>query len=201
MEKKTFLTILALVVAANGCLVLHAFAPKHIGHARSAPVEIGDAGFKTGDLVFRRGYGLVSELLRKSGRREQRFSHAGIVWMEQGRTYVLHMAAEPESGLNRCSISDFVAPDVAFESAVYRLPLSPDMQFKLLELLSHEQQISRPFDEAFALGNGEAQYCTEWLAGLLTRSGYTMNLPVDFVAPDDIYLQSGSRRVCTFDER
>lgn len=201
MDKKIFMAVLALVVAANGCLVLKAFSPKGIRLTQPPAVEQRNVRLRNGDLVFRRGYGLVSDLLCNSGRREQRFSHAGIVWLEQGRTFVWHMAAEPARGLNRTEISDFVDPDVSAEAAVYRLPLSLDTQHKLFNILSREQQLGRPFDEAFELDNGAPQYCTEWLAGLLIHSGHEVELPLDFVAPDDLYLQPGSQLVCTFEGR
>jgi hypothetical protein len=201
MKTKTFVAVLALVVAANGCLVLQAFSPVRLNHIQPPTGTVQEVRFNTGDLVFRRGYGLVSDLLRKTGRREQRFSHAGMVWIEQGKTYVLHMAAEPYSGLNRTAIADFISPDVASEAAVYRLPLNAMSQHNLFDNLNREQLMKRPFDDAFELDNGEPQYCTEWIAGLLIRSGYEVQLPLDFVSPDDLYFQPGSQLVCTFGGR
>ena len=131
----------------------------------------------SGDIVFRHGSGFWSEFIRKNTPRDQRFSHVGIIWINDGGISVIHADGDDFSGQGKVevvSLADFkrTAKRIAF----FRLKLSSGERQKFVQ--SALNLSGRDFDWKFDKSDHSKLYCTELLFVALqkTRPGW-LTLP------------------------
>ena len=70
---------------------------KHDHDSRIPAVTFG-GNYQTGDIVLRNGKGFISDLFRNTSKREKKYSHAGIIVIENNQPYVYHMLGNPGGG-------------------------------------------------------------------------------------------------------
>jgi hypothetical protein len=121
---------------------------------------------RDGDVICRLGDRFWSQLFKDVSPLDRRFSHAGIVRVQDGRVTVIH--AEGDTGQGR----DFVQEEalegflnIARAVGIYRLNNGDG---PLLALLAMEY-IGVPFDWQFDLNDGSKLYCTELIDAVLSR--------------------------------
>jgi len=149
-----------------------------VPHALFQPSRVGQ--LRDGDLVFRAGRDLVSNLVL-SQRDRSRYSHVGLLlWQGQAPAdmpYVVHAVPADEQGpggvrLER--LDQFAASDVASRVAVLRSRAlsAGDVTARLRELRAYAlAQLGKPFDDAFAYSDDSQLYCTELVLKALARAG------------------------------
>jgi len=120
---------------------------------------------KSGDLVFRQGRGIFSELFRNIGDVETQFSHVGIVYKEKKGVFAIHTEANELTGVGFAKIeplSNFVSNHNAIRYAFYRIEGLDNKRTKavLRETLKYVRD-KIPFDSDFNLRNSDRLYCTE----------------------------------------
>ena len=163
---------------------------------RNARPEI--TSLRSGDLIFRHGRGVISNTLLKMSQKESKYSHAGVVFIEQGKAYVYHCIGgedNPNSTMRRDRISQFCDPEIAHSFGIYRLPLGDSLNQAFLLEVQRSYDRGLLFDTAFDLSTDKEQYCTEFIYKTL-KSLEGIDLPIsssafsgkEYVTCDNLYL-------------
>ena len=135
-----------------------------------------------GDIVFRRGTGMVSHAVLAADRGGA-YSHTGIVVEEEGVLKIVHIVpgeADPDGVKDRIKAESpemFFAPDRAVEGAVMRIQDEQGMENggevaaraarRALMLVS----AGIAFDHDYDLEDTTRMYCTEFLQYVFEREG------------------------------
>lgn len=126
----------------------------------SASWEI-PTGLQDGDIILRRGTDLVADALIAS-KPGSRFSHVGVVLIEQGQPIVVHAlpADATDDGVRREPIEQFLAPSQTADAALYRIPgLSFETRDRVRAYVG--SRLDAPFDARLRFSDDSALYCTE----------------------------------------
>lgn len=118
---------------------------------------------RDGDLVFRRGTGMVSRMVQANDQASP-YSHVGIAVLRPGGVYVIH-AAPGDPGVRLESLSVYLEESSVVE--VRRVGGLSDSQEATVVAVAAEY-LGRPFNGALDLGSDAEIYCTQlvWLAYL-----------------------------------
>lgn len=167
-----------------------ALAPPAMSDAYQVPLVLpNERDLKDGDLVFRRGRDLMAHLILAK-EQSSRFSHVGMVVFQGGQAMVVHaMPAEDDrpGGVLLEPLTVFLAPAVAADATIKRLPLLNEAQRRVL-LLNATSWLGRPFDQELRYSDDSAFYCTELVLKLFKAAGH------------DLYAQIEPLRFFTVDE-
>ncbi|MBR4984476.1 MAG: hypothetical protein IKY83_01885 [Proteobacteria bacterium] len=124
---------------------------------------------KNGDIILRSGIGFWSESFRQSNTKDKRFSHVGIVLVdEHGTVSVLHSEGDDHTGNGKVaivSLEKFVGDSV--DIGISRLRDADPNQFAA----EAKKYLGRPFDWKFDTDSSSEVYCTE-LVELAMKSIY-----------------------------
>ncbi len=123
------------------------------------------ATIKSGDLVFRRGRGIFSEIFRDIGGTGSPFSHVGIVYIDNSSIFVLHTEANELTGIGHArkeKIDSFISKEHALSYAFFRVTgLDADGRASVLETALEYVRNRVPFDTSFSLEGDDRLYCSE----------------------------------------
>lgn len=126
-----------------------------------------------GDIIMRRGYGMVSRMIATRLEGAYNLSHCGVVIERERRLYVLHTVSSNVSDIDGVQIQpldDFVRQSKPGSIAVTRLIDSSDVSILIRESLRYlEAQV--PFDHNFDLHDASTLYCSELLWRSLKEGG------------------------------
>jgi hypothetical protein len=161
----------------------------------------------SGDIVFRLGHGYISETLKNISQKNKRYSHAGIISVENGVPYVYHLIGS-ESGnetLRRDMLTDFCLPSAAQCYALYRFDDAALNRDSIDALNRYFFKRSLPFDKRFDLNTDSAMYCTEYVSKILSYASGGKFLIISselsgfrFIGCDDIYLNPGCKKIFAY---
>ncbi len=155
--------------------------------------------FRTGDVVFRNGKGFISDLMRKTSRRDRKYSHVGILLWEGDVPMVYHMIDlvnrdVRESDLVKEPLDVFCSPAGNHGFAVYRfLDLNACQEASLKSTFKSIEDHGVKFDDHFSLDSDQRLYCTELvLKSLLNPVGIEIQPSRSphgpYIGLDDLYL-------------
>jgi len=119
---------------------------------------------KTGDLVFRSGKGLISDMFARVSNTSGVYSHVGIVLKNQTETCVFHILDNKKDQSNHliCEpLNSFVNNFTDNNVGIYRLDLSSEEQNNLVNYIKQLYKNGMKFDDEFSLDSDEKQYCSE----------------------------------------
>ncbi|HRH66504.1 MAG TPA: YiiX/YebB-like N1pC/P60 family cysteine hydrolase [Bacteroidia bacterium] len=166
---------------------------------------------KSGDLIFRHGRGFISNAFQTFSRKDPRYSHAGIIEIENGRAYVYHCIGGEENKTNRMKkemLETFCRPDQVHAFGIYRTDLTTEQLNKVHSGIHKYYAQGMEFDTDFSMESDDRMYCTEMLYKLLTAAtGYKNFLPLThitghtYVSCDNIYLSPHCREIYTYKYR
>lgn len=199
-----FLGALAFLVGALSC------TGSSSAHHASPPTLADDAPFnrylvdsathllQTGDVVLRMGYGPHSLLLSRLNATDKRFSHCGIVLLEQGYPFVYHCVGgeeNPNARLRRDSAARFFAPGSNSAIGIARYALSAHQLQQLISHVHHYYDLRPRFDLRFDLATDSLLYCTEFVYKVLSAAvADTAYIPLSYISghpyvgTDNLYL-------------
>ncbi len=191
---KPFHWILLLALGFNAGL-LFGVRPTHDERAGQQTLQL-NGQFLDGDLVLRNGRGLVSSWFRKMSQKEQRYTHAGLLRIHNGKAWVVHCYQDsPEPGLVEEPLEKFVNNHICSDYAIYRYDLNDAQRATLMSEIDVDIKKGVGFDDSFELNNDARQYCSEWVYHRLeTASKDAEYIPLThvknfaYVAPDNLYL-------------
>jgi cell division protein FtsB len=129
-------------------------------------ISEGQQLLKDGDLVVRNNHDLTSQYIKQFNRHDKNYSHAGIVFYENGYPYVYHILPGPDNPgekLRKDSLPYFSSPRKNFGYAIYRYKMdsSEIKQFKTLVTDWYKQGVV--FDSALNLQTDKEMYCSEMI--------------------------------------
>jgi hypothetical protein len=121
---------------------------------------------RDGDIICRLGDRLWSQLFKDVSVTDKRFSHMGIIRINNGQFMVIN--AEGDTGHGRDSVNEVTIEEflkVARAAGIYRIN---DIDGKEISDLAVEY-FGVPFDWKFNMADGSKLYCTELLYVILRR--------------------------------
>ena len=163
---------------------------------------------KTGDLILRHSRGTISNMLVHFSLRDSRYSHAGIISVEEGKVYVYHALGGEvtvNSNIRKETVEKFCDPSSVHSFGIYRLDLN-DQQIEQADFLVKDLFRKKiPFDTKYDLKTDSAMYCTEFVYKVLTRVSGDRNyltltrVPgLTYVACDDLYRNKHSTLIYSY---
>lgn len=173
-----------------------------VSEQRQAPI-IPVEKFLSGDIAFRRGESMVSEVVMYNDV-DGKYSHVGIVVETDSGLMIVHSVPgenrnSPDYDLIQMeTVEKYFAPEVAEKGEILRMDLD-SVQRSLLNNFALEKVCQKvPFDHNYDLSDTTKLYCTELLQHLYAKIGVDLaqgritaiNVPGmtnDYLMPSDIY--------------
>jgi hypothetical protein len=163
---------------------------------------------KSGDLIFRHGRGAISKALMLFSRHEAKYSHAGIISMENNKAYVYHAIGGEENRSNKLRkdpIEVFCNPNDIYSFGIYRLDLDTNQLRKVDSLANNYYKHGLEFDTRFDIQSDDKMYCSEFVyKTIIQATGDKNYLPlsassgISYVACDDLYLNVHCRNLYSY---
>ncbi len=139
------------------------------------------AQLQAGDVLLRRGYGLVSNYILATLKEPYAITHCGLLVPYQGQLGVLHTASDQEhDGVLVESLADYVRHSQAGSLVACRPKSSPAQRQQLLALAQTYQAAAAPFDYSFDDRDSSALYCVELLRDLFLATFEQDYLPLHY---------------------
>ena len=149
--------------------------PDQIVHQTIGQPALFDAAaydLRDGDLVFRQGRGLTSQLILQASASAS-FSHVGVIIMIDKAPFVVHALPEEngeKNGVVIHSLARFASPSEAAQIAVRRVATLGSEERGLIRQYVMSQ-VGRPFDDSFVHSDDAEIYCTELAIKALEEAG------------------------------
>jgi hypothetical protein len=163
-----------------------------------------------GDLVFRKGADVISDLFSNCNAQDKSFSHCGIFLMQNDTGYVYHSIGgtyNPSSNLRRDNISAFLNADSNSSFGIYRINKITAQLKSLHQVIDSFYALPIKFDVAFNLQTDSLQYCAEFvyksvhLAYQDSLFSTTKIAEKNLVCIDNIFLSKHCRPIMKFSFR
>lgn len=159
--------------------------------------SVSSISFENGDLIYRHGNGAFSEFFIKTNKREQLYSHGGIILKSADSIYVIHSEANEVTGIGgvkKESLSIFLNEISTW--GVYRIDTTQNVRDSVVNNALYYLEKETPFDFDFNSSNDESVYCTELLSLCINKAmGRNLILAknnfarIRYFGVDDTYLE------------
>jgi hypothetical protein len=155
---------------------------------------------KSGDLILRHGRGFISNAFMSLSFKEKKYSHCGIVHIENGNVYVYHVIGGEENVNNKMRkdlLKDFCDPRRVHSFGIFRYNLDEKQlnQFDSLSIDYYHKGLQ--FDTKLDLATDDVMYCSELVYKILQKvtcdKNYIATSSVNgykYVAIDNLYLNN-----------
>lgn len=190
---------LSIIISAVTLLILGCTRSKH---CTTIDVEALEQRLEQGDLVFRRGTGVVGHIVTSVDNRGE-YSHVGIAVSKEGAWHIVHAVPyEPEFDGDydrvKCeSLEAFVAHYPKAAIGHYRVVADKANRTKAADNALRISNEGRRFDHEYNLEDSTEFYCTEFVEYLYSLSGLwlsegrrtVVNFPSlsgEYIMPSDI---------------
>ena len=131
------------------------------------PVRLDTSRWCDGDVILRKGRGVISDVLRYCSLHDRTFSHAGLLFRVGNRWQVFHILGGEgavNDGVSWEPINQFCSVDQADTVAVFRLTDDASVRDSLLTVCRAITLRHPSFDTRFDLATNDQLYCTELVA-------------------------------------
>ncbi|GAB4147339.1 MAG: hypothetical protein Fur0015_13390 [Ignavibacteriales bacterium] len=128
---------------------------------------------QNGDVIFRRGIGIVSEMVLASDN-SCPYSHVGLIKIEDGKIFVIH--SSPADVIKKTNfvekelIQSFLCDKVATDFEIMRVKSKSDLK-KVINYADSLYHSKAEFDDEFDLIDSKKFYCTELIYKSFLNSG------------------------------
>ena len=132
-----------------------------------------------GDIIFRGGTDIESDIIRNFSSKDKMFSHCGIALKNNGVlkiTHILGGSTNPDGTILTQAIEDFVAYPDNESAGVYKSNLSANELGKLHFFIDSLKKTGVLFDLKFDLFTKDKLYCTEMVIDALQYAKKTTAL-------------------------
>ncbi len=181
---------------------------KHVeNNKKTTEIEFNTEKIRTGLLICRLGNGFFSNYFRKYASKEQKYSHIGIISIENDSIYVYHSEASELTGVGhvkREKLSSYLQDIKVFDFFEFNYPDST--KSKILDSIKAYHQKKTPFDLDFNSFNDNALYCTELIATSINKVMDSNEIKPSLLLNkkklytlDDIYLNENVKKVMCSD--
>lgn len=145
---------------------------------------------QSGDIVLRRGYGLVSDLIVARLKDSVALSHCGILSIDStGAIQVIHSLSKSVSefdGMQSCRLEEFIQ-DARPESLL--AVRHTELDGRLIEKLAIDYlQQEIPFDHSFNTNDSSAFFCSELPIHIIYRLSGTYLYSGNQIPPFSVFL-------------
>ena len=205
--KITFGIIILLAFLCEACL-------QNTGHENDAHIDTISSLIEEGDIVFRRGEGMMSRIVL-IGDVGGEYSHIGMVVSDEGNLKIAHaVPGEPdyEGDFDRVkldALETFFSKHHASRGAVVRLELNAEQKATLSHLAITKANKKIEFDHNYNLTDTTKLYCTEFLQLVYSNIGINLNegrkttafipgMQGDYIMPSDIYKNKNLKKIYSF---
>ena len=160
---------------------------------------------RSGDLIFRHGRGIISEILLNFAQQEKKYSHAGIVSVEKEGIFVYHAIGGEENKSNKLRkdpLASFCNPADVYSFGIFRTDLNESQCAFVMALASVYYNRGLQFDTKFDLATNDRMYCTEFVYKVFRQALGNQNYislsavsGKQYIACDDLYLNPHCREI------
>lgn len=143
---------------ANGAAMQHAKALSAIDSSKALLMD--------GDLLTRSDDDFESRTLQNFSKRDQSFSHSGIVFKEDSGWMVYHSMTGVENPGGNCRkdpYDSFVNPSMKTGFGLFRYALTDIERKAFHQVLQRNHAAAIPFDISFDLSTNDSMYCSEMI--------------------------------------
>jgi hypothetical protein len=173
---KKFIIIVAILAVVVGAvyIIYNKEEQKHYAkHDRLTKKEL--AMMRSGDIILRRGFGLVSASIASSLNEAFSVSHCGIVDVDSnGNVRVIHSVSSSLSdfdGLQDCTIDEFCKESKENSLMVVRFRDTADVPLANLAKTAQTYLDRKiPFDGVFDITQNDEMYCSEMVWSALKEN-------------------------------
>jgi len=156
-----FLTIIVVFVG-------YSFINSHSNNSiqkHNLSLEISKLNLQSGDLIFRRGISIESQIVLLTDQ-ESDFSHVGMIYKIKGEVFVIHTVPREDDAdpgyIKLESIDEFLSEGKADRLAVYRLIQNSSEKINIASSYAYNCYIKNyRFDNNYDLVSDKKLYCTE----------------------------------------
>lgn len=140
----------------------------------------GNVLLRDGDLVLRSGEEISSRLIKKINRKDQTWSHSGVVLYENSYPYIYHIVTgdeNPSEKIRKDSLDRFSDPRKNSGFAIYRYDMNNEelKSFRNTMVSWYKQEIL--FDSLFNWKTDDKMYCSEMIGkALVIATNYRIKL-------------------------
>lgn len=136
-------------------------------------IREGEPLLQEGDLVVRMNNDPMSFYIKNFNRKDPRYSHAGIVLMENGKPVIFHIvngSVNADDKMKKDSLGAFADPRQNSAYGIFRYKLAAGEINKLKEKIQQWYKQGVSFDPAFNLQSDDKMYCSEMVRKALDFS-------------------------------
>jgi hypothetical protein len=174
--KSIYLILLLGLGWLSSCTISEKKKPELVAPAVSAyqsayyMINEGATLLKDGDLVLRNGQELSSQLIRSFSKKDKTYSHAGVVFFENGYPMVYHVLVteeNPDRGFRKDSFFVFCNPRTNFGFGIYRYDFDSTELINYQNVLMNWYKKGVQFDPDFDYQTDDKMYCSEMISKAL----------------------------------
>ena len=166
LGKLSFFCCLSILIISIAVLILIRNRPHKKQQKPPPDVSKILPKLRHGDIILRSGVGIWSEYIRDYNKKDKRFSHVGIVFIEKGKIQVLHAEGDDVTGQGTVGFDSLET----FVRASEQIGISRFHTVDGTQVAAEAKKfLGRPFDWKFNLQDDSACYCTELIEHALRR--------------------------------
>lgn len=181
-----WMAIPVIILSGLGCWAFAAGKPERSKPYALDPTEV--ALLQEGDIILRRGSGVVSDMIAKLLDEEYDLSHCGIVVQRDSALYVVHAVSNNISevdGMQVHRLAEFIRQSKQGSVVVCRLRTTDDRSGIARDALKYLQQ-AVPFDHHFDLADSSSFYCSE-LPWFIIRKRFGVDIFQGMAGQERVY--------------
>jgi hypothetical protein len=136
-------------------------------------IKEGKTLLKEGDLIVRSGNDMTSQLIKNFNKKDKNYSHAGIVFLQDGEPKIYHILAgveNPDAKMVTDSLEKFCYPRQNTGFAIYRYNVESAEISTMKTVVTNWYKQGVGFDSAFNLQSDDRMYCSEMIKKALARA-------------------------------
>ncbi len=130
--------------------------------------DIEIARLQAGDLILRRGYGMLSDGIAKVLQGKYKVTHIGVVDFIYGEPVVYHaISRDNQDGIVVDKLNRFVGDSYPNSISIVRLRRDSLTRKRFLDRIGYYRKLDLPFDMSFDIRTKKEVYCTELVRNAL----------------------------------
>ena len=150
-------------------------------------IQEGNSILKDGDLVVRSGDEVSSQLIKKINRRDQNWSHSGLVFYDEGYPYIYHIVSSeenPSEKITREPLEIYSNPRKNSAFAIYRYDMNDQELQTFRNTIMNWYKKNIMFDSLFNMKTDDKMYCSEMISKALNIAT-TNRIKIETTEPTD----------------
>ena len=207
-----FLLLIILLLSTEACHPIQASGTQQANIPRQQnPLNIRHIDscitlLRSGQIALRTGADPISFMLRQMNEKDKKFSHCGIVIVEDGYPFVYHSVGgedNPDAQLQRDSAKHFFNATTNERIGIASLDLSTENVAHLAEVVNQYYKAKVLFDMDFNLADSSRFYCSEFVyhavRNALSDTSYFKTSVLqerNFVGIDDLFAAPHGGIIC-----